>query len=104
MDEIYKIEKQFVSANIGFLEDKDRSCAHTTVELKDKGKLLKILNEEFESYYKWKFRKKFNSSQCTISLFEQENFMHIVCVLALAQPELPSIRISPDIFESFRFS
>jgi len=82
MDEVYRIEKQLLSEKIGFLEIKDRQCAHATIDLKDKDALLKILNEEFKSYDKWKFRKKFNSSQCTISLFEQGNFMHVVCVHA----------------------
>ena len=80
--EIYRIEAQFLSTKIGFLEVKDRMCAHTTIDLKDKNKLLGILQTEFKSYDSWKFRKKYNSSQCTISLFEQENFIHIVCVYA----------------------
>jgi len=52
MKEILKIENQLVSTNIGFLEEKDKKCAHTTIELKDKDTLLKILNKEFKSYDK----------------------------------------------------
>ena len=82
MDEIYRIEAKFLLKKVGFLEIKDRMCAHTTIDLADKDKLLGILQTEFKKYDKWKFRKKYNSSQCTISLFEQENFIHIVCVYA----------------------
>ncbi len=80
--EIYKIEKKLVKAKIGFLEIKDRMCAHTTIDLEDKNKLLEILQTDFKRYDKGKYRKRYNSSQCTIALFEQEKFIHIVCVYA----------------------
>ncbi|MBA7533361.1 hypothetical protein ES705_25599 [subsurface metagenome] len=82
MKEIYKIEEKIIKAKIGFLEMKDKMCAHTTIDLKDKNKLLEILQTDFKKYDKGKYRKKYNSSQCTIALYEQEKFIHIICVYA----------------------
>ncbi len=82
MREIYKIEKKIIKAKIGFLEIKDKMCAHTTIDSKDENKLMEILQRDFKKYDKGKYRKKYNSSQCTIALFEQEKFIHIVCVYA----------------------
>jgi len=82
MKEIYKIEEKIIKAKIGFLEIKDKMCAHTTIDLKDENKLLAILQTDFKKYDKGKYRKRYNLSQCTIALFEQEKFIHIVCVYA----------------------
>ena len=40
MREIYKIEKKLIKAKIGFLEIKDKMCAHTTIDSKDGSKFL----------------------------------------------------------------
>ncbi len=82
MKEIYRIEKIFKTTRLGFLEVKDIMCAHATIDLEDKEKLLEILGRDYTEYDKWKFRKRFNLSQCTISLHEQVRFIHIVCVYA----------------------
>ena len=82
MREIHKIEEGMIKAKMGFLEIKDKMCAHTTIDLKDENKLLEILQTDFKKYDKGKYRKRYGSSQCTIALFEQEKFIHIVCVYA----------------------
>ena len=82
MREIYKIEVKIINAKIGFLEIKDKMCAHTTIDLTDENKLMEILQTDFKKYDKGKYRKKYNSSQCTIALYEQEKFIHIICVYA----------------------
>ncbi len=82
MNEIKKIEKKYISAGLGFLEEKDKNCAHATIGLKDKENLLKILQKEFVRYDPWKYKKEKPASQYIIALFEQENFIHIVCVFA----------------------
>ena len=43
MREIYKIEENFIKGKVGFLEIKDKLCAHTTIDLKDESKLLDLL-------------------------------------------------------------
>lgn len=68
-----------IKAKIGFLEIKDKMCAHTTIDSKDENKLMEILQTDFKKYDKGKYRKKYNSSQCTIALYEQEKFIHIIC-------------------------
>ncbi len=80
MREMYRINDKMISENIGFLEIKDRKCAHTTLELKFKAKFLDRIQKEYERYEKGKYRKRFNSSQCTLAIFEQEKYMHVVFV------------------------
>jgi len=82
MKEIFRIEKKLVMENIGFLEEKDRNCAHTTLEYSYKPELLKTLKKDYKRYDKGKYRKRFNSSQCVISIIEQEPYIHIICVYA----------------------
>lgn len=71
-----------VKKGIGFLEEKDKKCAHHTLKSLYKKKLLKEISRDYERYDKGKYRKRFNSSQCVISLIEQNGYIHIVCVYA----------------------
>jgi len=82
IDEMYRIDKKMKKERLGFLEIKDRLCAHGTMDAKDRGILMEFINENYEKYDKGKYRKRMGDAQCTISLFDQENFVHIVCVYA----------------------
>lgn len=82
MDEMYRIDKKMKKAKLGFLEIKDKSCVHGTLDAKDKAVLMDYIDRNFKKYDKGKYRKRMDGAQCTISLFEQEKFIHIVCVYA----------------------
>ncbi|KKN64288.1 hypothetical protein LCGC14_0493330 [marine sediment metagenome] len=81
--EIERIGKRMKEADLGFLEEKDQKCAHGTLDLANKEKLFEYINKNgYKKYEKGKFRKKMNGSQCTLALFKQEKFIHVVCVYA----------------------
>ena len=82
MAEMYQIDKKMKKAKLGFLEMKDQLCAHGTLDIKDKDKLMEYIEKRFKRYDKGKYRRRMNEAQCTIALFEQEKFIHIVCVYA----------------------
>jgi len=80
--EIYRIEEKLIKNGIGFLEDKDRYCAHRTIRVENLTELLKILNKEYSKYKKGKYRKRFHQYQIVINLIEQDPYLHIVLVYA----------------------
>ena len=80
MDEMYRIDRKMKKAKLGFLEIKDQLCAHGTLDIKDKVKLMEYIKKNFKRYDIGKYRRRMNGTQCTISLFEQKKFIHIICV------------------------
>ena len=82
MDEIFRINRKITNERLGFLEIKDRMCAHATLDMKYKEKLMELIGNEYKKYNIGKYRKKLRDSQFTLALFEQGKFIHIVCVCA----------------------
>jgi len=82
MKEIYRIEKELIKKNIGFLEEKDRNCAHATVKITLKEKIMVEILSKYRRYERGKYRRRFNSSQYVINLIEQDPYIHIICVYA----------------------
>lgn len=83
LKEMKKIGKQLEENELGFLEEKDRKCAHGTLEMKNNEKLMEYIGlNKYKKYEKGKYRKRLTDSQYTLSLFSQEKFIHIVCVYA----------------------
>lgn len=81
--EMKKIGKKLEESKLGFLEEKDRKCAHGTLEMEKKDKLMEYINQKnYRKYDRGKYRKELVGSQYTISLFSQEKFIHVVCVYA----------------------
>lgn len=82
LKEIYRIEKEMIKRYIGFLEEKYRNCAHLTLKITYKDKLMEIIRKEYIRYDKGKFRRKLNNSQFVISIIDQNPYIHIICVYA----------------------
>ncbi len=81
--EMYKIGKKLKEEELGFLEEKDQKCAHGTLEIRNKDKLMEYIKKnKYKKYDKGKYRKELLDSQYTLSLFSQEKFIHVVCVYA----------------------
>jgi len=80
--EMYRISKKLKAAHLGHLEYKDKNCAHATLDLKNKDKLFDLINQKYKKYEKGKYKKRINGAQYTLSIFEQERFIHLVCVYA----------------------
>jgi len=81
--EMYKIGRKLKKEELGFLEEKDEKCAHGTLEMEKKDKLMEYINKKkYKKYANGKYRKEFVDSQYTLSLFSQEKFIHVVCVYA----------------------
>jgi len=83
MREMYKIDKKLIKARLGFLEDKDRRCAHGTLYMDNKEKLMEYIKKNnYIRYAKGKYRQRNKGFQYTLALFEQEKFIHVLCVHA----------------------
>jgi len=81
--ELYRIEKAFKRHKLGRIELKDRYCAHRTVRLDLKARILENLRANgYYCYEIEKYRKRMNGSQCVFCFLDQEPYMHIVCVYA----------------------
>lgn len=80
--EIYRIEKEMVKVGVGFLEEKDRNCAHGTNKIEKLSNLLEFLNRDYIRYDKGKFRKRFDHFQVAISVIQQNPYANIFLVYA----------------------
>jgi len=83
LSEMYRIGKKMEDNNLGFLEEKDKNCAHGTLNGENKDRLIEyIKKEDYKRYAKGKYRKRLKDAQFTLAIFEQEKYIHIVCVYA----------------------
>jgi hypothetical protein len=81
--EMYRIGEKMEEEKLGFLEEKDQKCAHGTLEIEHKNKLMEYIEKKrYKKYDKGKYRKELVDSQYTLALFTQEKFIHVVCVYA----------------------
>lgn len=83
LKEMYRIGKKIEAKKLGFLEEKDQKCAHGTLNGENKNQLMEFLKaENYKRYAIGKYRKRLNGAQFTLAIFEQEKYIHIVCVYA----------------------
>lgn len=84
--EMYRIDKELVKSNIGFMEHKDKHCAHTSLEINDPNKVLETIKMKgYEIYDKGKFKRKVNSYQYSIQLIKKGRFLYVICVCAFIE-------------------
>ena len=81
--EIDRIEKQLKLKELGYLEHKDKNCAHGTIELTYSDRLNGILAQDYVNYDIGKYRRKLNSHQFTLTIIYQYKYIHIICVYAI---------------------
>lgn len=80
--EMHNIHKKLKSAKLGFMEEKDKNCAHGTIDLNEKEKLIVVISKDYSQYNTVKYRKKISSIQYVLQIIEQYKYVHIICVCA----------------------
>lgn len=85
IEEMYRIGRKLKEEELGFLEEKDQKCAHGTLHMLYYYSLMEYIDmNHYKKYDKGKYRKEFEriDSQCSLSLFREYEFFHVVCVYA----------------------
>ena len=81
--EMYRIDKELKKVKIGFMEHKDKYCAHMSLEINDFNRVLRIITMNgFEKYDQGKYKRRVNSHQYTLQLIRKGKFIDFVCVCA----------------------